>query len=268
MKIAVYQGPGVFLDVEANLALLDRLASAATIQGAGLLILPELYLSGYNIGDDVDTLAEEVMGPSARHAASIAADHGLALLYGYPERADANIYNAAILIDATGQTLANYRKTHLFGPEERRLFQAGENLAVARVGDLCIGILICYDIEFPELVRSVVLEGADLIAVPTALSPGYQEIPTSILRARAYENQVFVAYSDHTGTERNLPFIGASAIIGPDGRDIVRAGRDDETLLVASIEPERYTESKELNTYLCDRRPELYSSVVRPIQRS
>ncbi len=262
MKIAVYQGPGVFLDVQASLALLDRLAGAAAAQSANLLILPELYLTGYNIGDDVGRLAEPADGASAARAGTIAARHGIALLYGYPERSGRAIYNSALLIEATGRPLANYRKTHLFGPEERRLFQAGEELAVARLGGLGIGILICYDIEFPELVRSLVLRGADLIAVPTALSGPYDEIPTSIVRSRAYENQVFVAYSDHTGVERDLSYIGGSAIVGPDGRDILRAGRDDETLLVAGIEPDRYAESRRLNTYLRDRRPELYGAVV------
>jgi predicted amidohydrolase len=263
MKVAVYQGPGVFLDVGASLALLDSLAGAAAIQGADLLILPELYLTGYNIGDDVARLAEPADGASAERAGAIAARHGVALLYGYPERDGNALYNSALFVDAAGRPLANYRKTHLFGPEERRLFRAGDDLAVVRLGNLGIGILICYDIEFPELVRSLVLKGADIIAVPTALSGAYDEIPTSIVRARAYENQVFVAYSDHTGVERDLTFIGGSAIVGPDGRDILRAGRDDETLLVAGIEPGRYAESRRLNTYLRDRRPELYGAVAR-----
>jgi predicted amidohydrolase len=262
MKIAIYQGPGVFLDVAANLALLDRLAKSAATQDAGLLILPEMFLTGYNIGDEVGRLAEPARGPSAERAATIARDNRISLLYGYPERAGRSIYNSALLIDDAGRALANYRKTHLFGPEERRLFRPGEDLAVARLAGLTIGILICYDIEFPELVRSLVLKGADMVAVPTALSPPYDEIPTSILRARAYENQIFVAYSNHSGTEGDLSFIGGSALVGPDGRDIVRAGRDEETLLIASADLARYAESRRLNTYLQDRRPELYGAVV------
>lgn len=264
MKIALYQGLARLLEPERNLERMEEMAHAAALQGAGLVIFPELFLTGYNLGDDAARLAESAEGPSARRVGEIAARHKLAILYGYPEKEGARVYNSALLIDETGRAQANYRKTHLFGPDERRLFRPGDALAVARCGDLKVGILICYDIEFPELVRAVALEGADLIAVPTALSPPYYEIPTSIIRARAYENQVFVAYCNHVGQERGLAYIGSSALAGPDGKDLARAGERDETLLVATVDPGRYEESRRVNTYFEDRRPELYGAIAQP----
>jgi predicted amidohydrolase len=262
MKLAVYQGAGDFLDKKANLARMDRLAAASALQGAALLMLPEIYLSGYNLGDDCARMAEPADGASAREAARIAKRHGIALLYGYAERDGDAIYNSILLIGPDGERLANYRKVHLFGPEEKRLFEPGKDYVTATLNGLMIGLAICYDVEFPEFIRTLVLQGADLIAVPTCLTPPYWEIPTTIVRARAYENQVFVAYANHTGTERDLTYIGMSAIVGPDGKDILRAGSEDEALLVAEIDPAAYAESRALNTYLADRRPALYDAVA------
>jgi len=262
MKLAVYQGAGDFLDKKANLARMDRLAAASVLQGATLLMLPEIYLSGYNLGDDCAGMAEPADGASAREATRIAKRHGIALLYGYAERDGDAIYNSILLIGPDGERLANYRKVHLFGPEEKRLFEPGKDYVTATLNGLTIGLAICYDVEFPEFIRTLVLQGADLIAVPTCLTPPYWEIPTSIVRARAYENQVFVAYANHTGAERDLTYIGMSAIVGPDGKDILRAGSEDEALLVAEIDPAAYAESRALNTYLADRRPALYDAVA------
>jgi len=262
MKLALYQGPGDFLDKVANLARMERLAAEAARQSAGLLMLPEIYLSGYNLGEDCGRMAETVDGASAREAARIAKRHKIALLYGYAERDGDKIYNSILLMGADGERLANYRKVHLFGSEERRLFEPGHEYVAATLNGLKIGLAICYDIEFPEFIRTLALQGADLIAVPTCLTPPYWEIPTSIVRARAYENQVFVAYANHTGAERDLTYIGMSAIVGPDGKDIRRAGSDEEILLVAEIDPAAYAESRRLNTYLADRRPALYGAVA------
>jgi predicted amidohydrolase len=263
MKLAVYQGAGDFLDKTANLARMERLAAAAALQGAGLLMLPEIYLSGYNLGGDCARMAEPVDGRSAREAGRIAKRHHIALLYGYAESDGGKVYNSILLVGADGKPVANYRKVHLFGAEEKRLFEPGKDYVTAKLEGLTIGLAICYDVEFPEFIRTLVLRGADLIAVPTCLTPPYWEIPTSILRARAYENQVFLAYANHTGAERDLTYIGMSGIVGPDGKDIQRAG-SDEALLVAEIDPASYAESRRINTYLADRRPGLYGAVAAP----
>jgi predicted amidohydrolase len=262
MKLAVYQGAGDFLDKAANLARMDRLAAAAALQGTELLMLPEVYLSGYNLGDDCARMAEPADGRSAREAGRIARRHHVALLYGYAESDGKAIYNSILLVGADGKPIANYRKVHLFGAEEKRLFEPGKDYVTAKLGGLTIGLAICYDVEFPEFIRTLALKGADLIAVPTCLTPPYWEIPTSIIRARAYENQVFVAYANHTGVERDLTYIGMSGIVGPDGRDIQRAGSETEALLVAEIDPAAYAESRRINTYLADRRPGLYGAVA------
>jgi predicted amidohydrolase len=173
MKVAIYQGQGRQKRVAKNLDIIRSAAMSAAKQEARLIIFPEMFLTGYNIGDAVFGLAEPPNGPGAQKAAAIAREANIALLYGYPEKFDADIYNSAILIDRHANVLANYRKTHLFGPKENRLFQAGSSLVLTRLEGLPHGILICYDVEFPEAVRALTNAGAQLIAASTALMKPY-----------------------------------------------------------------------------------------------
>eukprot|EP01034_Spumella_vulgaris_P014145 gene14145-18062_t len=125
MRVALYQCPPLPLDVAGNLKRLHSVAHEAS--DADVLVLPEMFLTGYNIGvEAVGALAEAQDGPSAQTIAELAQNAGLAILYGYPERAeDGQIYNAVQLIDANGQRLCNYRKTHLFGDLDHSMFSAG-----------------------------------------------------------------------------------------------------------------------------------------------
>jgi len=258
MRVSMYQCAGRFLNVAGNLQTMSTVAKACAIQGSAVVVFPELFLSGYNLGDDATRVADSVDGKSIRIAQKIARDNAIALVFGYAEQAGDRIYNSAIFIDEGGRTLGNYRKAHLFGPEERRIFASGSDLCTFSFKGHRIGLLICYDIEFPEFVRATILEGADFLAVPTALTPEYRQIPTTIVRSRAYENQVFVAYCDRVGSERGLSYIGMSGIVGPDGKDMVRAGESEETILSADLDYSRYERSLAENTYIRDRRPELY----------
>ena len=181
MKIAIYQGAGKPARVDENLDIIKGQALAAAAQGADLIIFPELFLSGYNIGQTVQELAEPADGPACRQASQIAREANIAILYGYPEKLDTAVYNSALLIDRTGNTRANYRKTHLFGNYEKRFFQPGDALIMAQLEGLNIGILICYDVEFPEAVRALMYAGADLIAVPTALMKDYCRVAEHVV---------------------------------------------------------------------------------------
>jgi predicted amidohydrolase len=257
MKIAIYQCEGVPGSKEENLKNFRRAAKSAVEQGARLLICSEMFLTGYNIGDAVFELAEPADGPASQKAAKIARETNIALLYGYPEREGGRVYNSAILIDRSGTTLANYRKTHLYGQKENRLFQKGDAFAVTELDGMKIGILICYDVEFPEAVRKLALAGASFIAVPTAIMQPFCHTCQLLVPARAYENQIFVAYANRCGKEGELTYCGLSCIVGPDGKDRVRAGTV-EGLFFADIDTSEIATSREINPYLIDRRPELY----------
>jgi predicted amidohydrolase len=267
MKIAIYQGSGIFGRIDGNLEIIRRSAVYAAQRGAGLIIFPELFLTGYDIGDAVFDLAEPADGPAAQKAAAIAHETDIALLYGYPERLEANTYNSALLIDRHGGAVVNYRKTHLYGNFENRCFQPGDSLVLAKLEGLTLGILICYDVEFPEAVRALTLAGAEFVAVPTALMKPYCQIANHVVAARAYENEIYVAYVNRCGAEGKLEYCGLSCVVGPDGDDIVRAGAQ-EALLFADIDKRTIEEARRKNPVLGDRRPQLYDRPVKVFNSS
>jgi predicted amidohydrolase len=262
LRTALLQSSGRLSDVAANLTALDEAAERAAATGAGLLVCPELFLTGYAIGNDVAKLAEAADGPAARAIADIAVRHGLAVAYGYPERDGETVYNAVQLIGSDGGRLANYRKTHLFGCFEQQAFTPGDQPVVqAGLDGLRVGLMICYDVEFPENVRAHALAGTDLLLVPTAQMHPFQFVAESVVPVRAFENQMYVAYVNRTGPEGEFEFVGLSCLAGPDGAARARAGRGTE-LVVGDVDPEFLAASRADNPYLRDRRPGLYASLV------
>ncbi|MFJ4618859.1 carbon-nitrogen hydrolase family protein [Streptomyces sp. NPDC088812] len=263
MRTALLQSSGRPGSVAGNLQVLDEAAGRAAAAGAGLLVAPEMFLTGYAIGDDIARLAEPADGDSADAVAAIASRHGLALAYGYPERDGEAVHNAVQLISADGTRLAGYRKTHLFGCFERDHFTpGGQPVVQAELNGLTVGLVICYDVEFPENVRAHALAGTDLLVVPTAQMHPFQFVAESVIPVRAFENQMYVAYVNRVGPEGEFEFVGLSTLAGPDGVARARAGRGEE-LLLADADPVFLAASREANPYLLDRRPGLYGSLVR-----
>jgi predicted amidohydrolase len=265
MKIALYQGAGKPADVDENLAVIEHQALAAAEQGADLIIFPELFLTGYNIGPTAQELAQEADGTACRRASQIARDAKIAILYGYPEKLDAVVYNSALLVDRSGNTRANYRKTHLFGSYEKKYFIPGDALIMVELEGVNIGILICYDVEFPEAVRALTQAGAHLIAVPTALMKGYCRVAEHVVPARAYESEIYVAYVNRCGSEGDLTYCGRACLAGPDGRVILRAGVSEE-LMIADIDKQAIAAERETNPVLQDLRPDLYEAPVKTVR--
>lgn len=258
MKLAIHQTAGSPGEVASNLDLLERSTARAAAEGASLLLLPELFLTGYNIGDRVHALAEPLDGPSLSRARTLARQHGVALAFGFAERAPDGVYNSAALIDAQGELLGSYRKTHLFGPEEKRLFRPGSGWLTADIGSWRVGCLICFDVEFPEAVRALALAGVELVLVPTANSPPYFGVTEFLVRARAYENHCYVAYVNRIGEEAGLSFYGESCVAGPDGGFLVREGTR-EAFRVVELRHSAIEREKRAYDYLRERRRDLYS---------
>ena len=234
LTLALWQCPYAGRTTEA-LVLLDATAAQARAQGAELLVCPEMSLTGYQIGAaGVAALAEPADGPLAQAVADMAQRHGIAIVYGYPElHANGKPYNAAQFIAADGQRVANYRKTHLFGDVDRSQFSPGPQApAVFGWNDWQLGLLICYDIEFPEPARGLALQGAEVILVPTANMVQFGEVQRVLLPARALENRVCVAYANACGREGPTTYGGLSTVCGPMGEVPAQAGRDEALLFV------------------------------------
>ncbi|MCJ8520085.1 putative amidohydrolase [Pseudorhizobium tarimense] len=256
MKIAAFQMQCVLGDIGANLERIAAAAEKAAAEGAKLLITPELALTGYGASDRFPSLASPAEGAGPERLSQIARRHGLTIVAGFAEAVGSTVYNSALLTDGQGQTTV-YRKSHLYGPYERQWFCPEDPQAViANVDGVKLGMLICYDVEFPENVRRLALAGVDLIVVPTALPVGWSGrfIAEHMIRVRAFENQVFVAYVNHCGKDENFAYAGLSRIAAPDGNLLAKAPAEGEALLFAEIIPSAFDKSRSENTYLLDLR--------------
>lgn len=255
-RIAALQTQAVAGSVDANLARIESGAREAARQGAALLVAPELAIPGYGAGPAMAALAEAPDGPSWRRLAALSRQTGVAIVAGFAERADAAVYNSALFVDGD-RPPGVYRKSHLYGPYERGLFAAeAPSAPVFDHAGLRFGLLICYDVEFPENVRRLALAGAQAVLVPTALPSSDHAgfIARRMIPVRAFENQVFVAYVDHCGGDGRFSYAGLSGIAAPDGAMIASAGAEGEALLVADLDHGAYRRSVENNPYLADLR--------------
>ena len=263
--LALWQTP--YADTTAQaLHQLDQAAADANAQGAGLLLCPEMGLTGYAIGAQrVSALAEKADGPMAQAVSAIASRHQIAIVYGYPEQHPEGLqpYNAAQCFDHRGQPIARYRKTHLYGDMDRQQFTAGDAPSqVFEYLDWRLGLLICYDVEFPETARGLALQGADAVLVPTANMVGFDEVPNLLVPARACENRLYVAYANACGSEPPLSYGGLSCVAQPDGQTL---GQTDAQahMLVLQLHASALTQAR-LNSQLADRRPSLYTALSGP----
>lgn len=244
---------------------LDAAAALARQGGADLLVCPEMSLTGYHVGAHrLAALAEASDGPLARAVGEIARRHQLALVYGYPERlAGHPPYNAVQCLGPEGQCLGHYRKTHLFGDLDRRQFSAGDTASqVFHYRGWCLGLLVCYDVEFPEPARLLALQGADLILVPTANMRAFDEVPQLLVPARACENRLLVAYANACGSEQDLVYGGLSTLALASGDVLARAGRETE-MLHAALDPAALRLARQ-DSQLPHRRSNLYAPLAAP----
>lgn len=259
MKISGLQTAGTPGEVSANLRELDLACAQARARGSRLLITPEMFLTGYNIGDRVHELAEEDLLPPVRR---IAREHELALVVGLPEREHGVCYNSAVFVAPDGEVLGRHRKTHLFGDLDRAYFAPGDRLTtVVDFEGVRVALLICYDVEFPETVRAAAEAGADLVAVPTAQMEPYAFVADHMLRVRAWENQLYLAYINHDGAEGDLRYVGRSSLVAPSAEVLDRVEYGSR-LLSATVDPEVVRRARGANPYLADRRTDLYADAA------
>lgn len=264
MKIAVYQsGQDAVIDKPTRIASLARRAREARDAGARLIMAPEMYLTGYNIGRErILAESEKLSGDSLIAVSRIARETGIAIVVGFGELGDdGRNYNACALFDKTGKRRLLHRKIQLFGELDRRSFAPGNNLPrVVEWNGIKVSMLICYDVEFPELVRSIALKGCDLLLVPTAQMAPFDRVGEVMVPIRAMENQMFLAYGNRCDQEADLDYVGKSVICSP-WADLARAG-DQDCLLIADLDFDALRKSRAEYPYLADRRPELYVGLL------
>lgn len=253
-------------DKAANLKKIEKTAIRAKSQGAELVIFPELSLTGYVVRDQIYELAETVPGPSTKVLEHIARKTKAHIIVGMPELSDkafATIYNASVLIGPRG-VIGKYRKMHLPTHsvfEEKRYFRPGYQTAVFDTEIGKIGLIICYDIFFPEVSRLTRLGGAQLIVCISASPAVRRTFFETLTVARAMENTAFLAFVNLVGVEDGLQFWGGSRLIGPQGKILAQAKYDEEDLVIGEV---NYSDIRPVEAFvptLKDLRPELFDKL-------
>ncbi|MFK7940038.1 MAG: carbon-nitrogen hydrolase family protein [Roseovarius sp.] len=249
MELAIFQSAGGGLTSDARLAMLD---AAIEGQSLDLVLCPELFMSGYNIGGTFRDLAEPADAAFSTKMAALALRHNTAIAYGYPEASGDLIYNAVQLIDAHGVRRANHRKQvpapHSF---EEGIFAPGDQTTWIDMGGLRIGLIICYEVELPECLRLAAKAGVDLMLAPTALGVDWSVIAEKMVPTRALENGMWLAYANHAGSENGQVYLGGSRIVAPNGHEVAVAG-SDQTLIRASIDKAEVARMRARLPYLRD----------------
>lgn len=230
IRVAVYQPEACEGTPSGRLDRLQAHLEKAIFPSIDLLLCPELFLSGYDIGEKIHELAESQDGASLRRVADMAAKLETALAVGYPERVGETLYNSVAVYGKSGEHLLNYRKQILPPGHEGDIFSPGNERGLFDFMGCRFAVLICYDVEFPEQVRDAALQGAEIILTPTALQTKWRFVAEKMIPTRAFENGVFLLYANHAGRERNCNYLGGSVIVGPDGRVLVSAKTGEEVI--------------------------------------
>ena len=253
-----------------------ELAAAAVVdaagQGARVIVLPELMSTGYvfETKGEACALAEAPDGPTVSAWVRLAADHDVVIVGGFCETAGQHVFNSAALVDASGLRCV-YRKTHLWDAEPQWFDAGAAPPPVVSTKHGLIGVMVCYDLEFPEWVRLPALDGAQLLCAPVNW-PAYPrpdgERPSEVVRvqASAAVNRMFIAACDRVGTERGVAWVGGSVIVDADGWPLGGGSASAQpSTLVAECDLDAALDKavSPNNDVLRDRRPGLYERVAR-----
>lgn len=271
VRAAVVQMDVILGDLAGNHArVLERLEEAAE-NGAEFIVFPECANSGYCFDSIEEALpfAESADGAALARFNQRCGELGVTGILGFLERDGDEVYNSAAL-SVPGKPLAVYRKTHLPTLGIDRFVSKGAGLPTFEAPFGKVGILICYDVRFPEAARSVGLNGADVIAVPTNWPVGAESAPEFITRSRAWESRAYLTAANRVGVERGRRFIGRSQIASPGGEILCEAGGVEETILYADLDLSQARQKAIVHEpgeweldITNDRRPELYGALTR-----
>lgn len=272
VKIAVVQLDCVLGDVEANLGKIERFVASAAAEGVNFVVVPELGTTGYFVGERLNELAEPIPGPTTERLGAMARAHNTYIVSGMIERAgDGQLYNASVLLSPQGQLVGRYRKCHLFSAE-KQFFSNGDQAAIFNTEFGRVALTICYDLVFPEYIRSLVLQGAQLILNSTdwitdawQTSKGWGgQVVSHLAATRALENTIHVAMADRVGLEAGWKSLGHSCICAPSGGFLARI-EEGEGIAVgtAELDSPEWEKWRSIATYLPDRRVDFYARLQR-----
>ncbi|MFV2172709.1 nitrilase-related carbon-nitrogen hydrolase [Actinomadura sp. LOL_011] len=262
-RIVCAQTAPVVGDLAGNRARSAAAVRDAAALGAHVIVLPEPVTSGYVFASAAEAASVAVTPADPVFAAWAGAAGGAVVVGGFCERgADGRLYNSAAVVDR-GEVVAVYRKTHLWDTEKDVFTPGGRRAPVVATTAGPIGVLICYDLEFPEMTRALALAGARLVAAPVNWPlvdrPAGERPPEAVIAmAAARVNRMFVACCDRTGDERGVRWTGGTTIVGADGWPLAEAGASGFAVAGVDLADAADKTASPRNDLLRDRRPDLY----------
>lgn len=265
MKLALISARPTIANKTKNIQIMQNYIKKTK---ADIYIFGEYFLSGDRCKDEFRDLAEPLNGPSIQFLAKIAKNKQCYIVFGMPtkdDKVDGLIYNAAVLIHPNG-TVNAYKKWFLpnAGPfEEKIFFDQGEELSVFNTTFGKIGLLICYDLNFPELAKALTLQGADLLICISASPSTTRKYFETLLPARALENTVFVAYVNLAGNQEDLIYWAGSQVYDPLGNLIIKAPYFKESIITCDIHLKQLEAARARRPVLRDIRPEIYQDLYQ-----
>ncbi len=272
ITVAVVQMSPQLGKVEENLIAMGKfMDKICTEQKVNLIVFPELATTGYELGLRFTEVAERVPGHAVNLLAQRASDYSTHVVFGLvtKERVESILYNSAVVIGPDGEMLGEYRKLHLPG-EERLAFRPGYRLATFETSFGLMGVQLGWDLAFPEVARSLALDGAELLCVcanwghpPAQPWEPYAAEWRTYVQARALENALFLAASNRIGEEYSYHFFGQSMVVGPRGEEYAAMDEEIEGYAVATIDLDVVRKVREELQLLQCRVPQAYRSIVR-----
>ena len=245
-------------NVEANLARARETLERS--EGAELVVFPELFLGGYELSDP-EAVSVALDGPEVTELRAAARERETAIVVGAAERTGPGVANSALCINRQGELAGVYRKTHLFGAE-RDAYLEGRELVTVELAGRRLGVMICFDVEFPEVARTLALRGADLLVTISANPAEFRRDHDVFVPARALENGLPHLYVNRGGDQDGIAFAGSSMAIDPEGGVLAGAGSDAEQLLGADVGDAGRRDAR--TRYLNLVRPALYDAPPEP----
>ncbi len=249
-------------DVEVNIEKAKGIL--ARHDEADLFVFPELFLGGYTT-NGLDDLALDIDGPEVGEMARLARENDSAVVFGLHERVLEGVANSAVCVDRRGNLAGSYRKTHLFG-DERGAFVAGDELLIVELDGVKTGLMVCFDVEFPEVARSLALAGSDLLVTISANMNPFGRDHDVFATARALENGLPHLYVNQVGPGETFTFAGGTMALSADGDRLVGAGVS-ENVIEVSLDLSARDDAKPEHlrpNYLEQRRPPLRVTTMGP----
>jgi omega-amidase len=251
-------------EIDRNVAFVEKTIAESANEGCQLLVLPEMWSCSF-VYSALRDMAKRTTG-ILDLMREWGRRYGMVLTGSLPEEDEGSIYNTSYVIDADGRIAGKYRKIHLFSLHgEDRHFGRGLKTLVCSTKIGQVGVMICYDLRFPELARKLALDGAQFLCISAMWPVTRIDHWSLLLRSRAVENQLFVIGCNGTGTEGKLQYGGASAIISPTGNVLAQAGSGQERIL-ARVATDEIAAFRKLIPCLSDRFPDAYSSSCGTIE--